>query len=97
MKNYIRNCLKCIEYSPPSGKSEGYLHSIPKGNLPFQTYHIDHYGPLEKTNKGHKYILSIVDAFTKFLRLYPCKSTNSSESVKDLKNISGIIVSLDGS
>lgn len=85
VRKYIKNCLKCIEYSPSSGRSEGYLHSIPKGNLPFQICHIDHYGPLEKTSLGYKYILSVIDAFTKFLRLYPCKTTNSSEAVKHLK------------
>jgi len=52
---------------------------------PFQTYHVDHYGPLEKTEKGYVYILAIVDAFTKFLRLYPCKSTKASEVVRHLK------------
>lgn len=86
VKRYLENCLKCIEFSPPSGKSEGYLHSISKGSLPFQAYHIDHYGPLEKTGKGHKYIFLVVDAFTKFIRLYPCKSTATSESVKHLKD-----------
>jgi len=85
VKNYIKNCLKCIEYSPPSGRPEDFLHSIPKGNLPFQTCHIDHYGPLEKTSKSYKYILLVVDAFTKFLRLYPCKSTTSSETIRHLK------------
>lgn len=81
----VKNCLKCIQFSPPSGRPEGHLHNIPKGNLPFQTYHIDHYGPLEKTGKGYKYILSIVDALTKFVRLYPCKSTTSSESIRHLR------------
>lgn len=85
VKNYIKNCLKCIEFSGSSGKPEGYLHSIPKGNLPFQTYHIEHYGSLDKTSKGHKHILSIIDGFTKFSRLYPCKSTTSSEAIKHLK------------
>lgn len=85
IKNYIKNCLKCIEFSPFSGKQEGYLHSIPKGNLPFQTYHVDHYGPLEKTNRGYKYILSVIDAFTKFSRLYPCKSLTSEEATKHLR------------
>jgi len=85
VKHYIKNCLKCIEYSPPSGKPEGYLHSIPKGTVPFQTCHVDHYGPLEKTGKGYVYILAIVDAFTKFLRLYPCKSTKASEIIKHLR------------
>lgn len=60
VQNYVKNCLKCIEFSPVSGKAEGYLHNIAKGNLPFHTYHIDHYGPLEKTGKGYKYVLSML-------------------------------------
>lgn len=31
---HINNCLKCIVYSPVSGKKEDKLHSIPKG-IPF--------------------------------------------------------------
>lgn len=29
VRNYIQNCLKCIEYSPKTGKRDGYLYSIP--------------------------------------------------------------------
>lgn len=32
------------------------------------------------------YILSVIDAFTKFIRLYACKSTSANESVKHLKD-----------
>lgn len=85
MKSYIKNCLKCIEFAPLIGKSEGYLHAIPKGDLPFQTYHINHYGLLQKTGEGYKYILSIVDGLTKFIRLYPCRSTSANESIKYVK------------
>lgn len=46
--DYISNCLKCISFSPSSGKIERYLQCIPKGNIPFGTYHIDHYGPIDK-------------------------------------------------
>lgn len=84
VKDYINNCLKCIMYSPNSGKVEGELHSIPKGTKPFNTIHIDHYGPLEKCPKNAKYIFLIVDAFTKFVKLYPCKSTGSKEVVKHM-------------
>jgi len=55
IRNYISNCLKCIEFSPIMGKREGYLRSIPKGDRPFSTIHIyihiDHLGPLGKTKK----------------------------------------------
>lgn len=86
VRDYISNCLKCIEFSPTSGKLEGYLHSIPKGKLPFQTVHVDHYGPLEKSGKGYRYVLSLVDGFTKFIKLYPCKSTKTEEVIRHLKD-----------
>lgn len=84
VKEYIANCLRCIEFSPLSGKQEGFLHSIDKDKLPFQTIHIDHLGPLEKTSKGYKYLFAIIDSFTKFVKLYPCKSTKSEECVNHL-------------
>lgn len=85
VKMYISNFLRCIEFFSSSGK-ESKLHSIPKKNLPSQTIHIDYCGPFEKTGRGYRYILAIVDAFTKFLKLYPCKSTTSDESINHLKN-----------
>ena len=84
VKIYIGNCLRCIEFSPFSGKAEGYLHSIKKDNVPFRTIHIDHFGPLEKSN-GMKHILSVIDGFTKFIKLYPCKSTTTNEVIKHLR------------
>jgi len=86
VREYISSCLKCIEFSPVSGKREGYLHNIPKGKLPFQTLHADHYGPLEKTGKGYRYILSLIDGFTKFIKLYPCKTTKTEEVIRHLKD-----------
>jgi len=86
VKEYIQNCLRCIEFSPPSGRAEGFLHSIPKEKVPFATIHIDHLGPLEKTGKGYRHLLIVIDAFTKFIRLYPCKSTTTDESIKYLRN-----------
>lgn len=52
IKEYILNCLRCIEFSPTNGRPEGYLHNIPKESVPFATIHIDHLGPLEKNREG---------------------------------------------
>lgn len=84
IKDHIQNCLRCITYSPVIGKKEGELHPIPKGNLPFDTIHIDHYGPLEKTPRKNKFVFEIVDAFSKFVKFYPCRSTSTRESIKNL-------------
>nr|XP_012225735.1 PREDICTED: uncharacterized protein LOC105674166 [Linepithema humile] len=86
VKEHIANCLRCIEFSPISGKAEGFLHNVPKEKLPFMTIHIDHLGPLEKTAKNYRHILIIIDAFTKFTRTYPCKSTTTDESIKCLRD-----------
>ncbi|KAL4132872.1 hypothetical protein QTP88_009951 [Uroleucon formosanum] len=86
VRRYLDNCLKCIEFSRPSGRKEGFLFSIPKGDKPFITLHIDHLGPLEKTNYKNKFIFVIIDAFSKFVRLYPCRTTKSDEVIKHLRN-----------
>ncbi|GFY14314.1 transposon Tf2-6 polyprotein [Trichonephila clavipes] len=42
-------------------------------------------GPLQSTNKNYNHILSIIDAFTKFVWLYPVKSTSSRYALEKLK------------
>jgi len=51
--------MKCIEFSNPSGKKEGLLINIPKGDKPFVTVHDDHLGPLEKPGTRNKYIFVV--------------------------------------
>ncbi|KAK9739907.1 Integrase zinc binding domain [Popillia japonica] len=86
VKSYIANCVKCIVYSKPSGKKEGILYNIPKGDVPFVALHIDHLGPFEATPRKHKYIFEVIDGFSKFIKLFPCKTTNTVEVIKHLKN-----------
>ena len=79
VENFIKNCLKCIIYSAPARKNNRNLHSIPKIPLPFDTIHIDHLGPLPSLQSKKKYILVVIDAFTKFTKLYPTTNTSSRE------------------
>lgn len=83
--NLIKICIPCILAERKRGKQEGYLHPIDKGDLPLDTYHIDHLGPLSSTAKGYKYILAVVDAFTKFTWLYATKSTTTQEVIDKLE------------
>lgn len=61
---HIQNCIKCI--SKNLGKVKGF---IPKENMPFETIHVDHFGPVNQTDTTKKYILLIVDAFTKYVKI----------------------------
>ena len=46
VRKHIENCVQCLAFSVPSGKSEGELHLYDKGSKPLEAIHIDHYGPL---------------------------------------------------
>lgn len=76
---FVKNCLKCIYYSAPNGKSERNLYNIPKNPLPFDTIHIDHFGPLPAEISWARYVFAVVDAFTKFVKLYPVNTPGSRE------------------
>lgn len=81
---HIRGCLKCVQFAPKSGKVEGELHAIPKGKLPFHTIHVDHLGPLSTTKQKFKHIFVVVDGFTKFVKLFPVRTTSSKEAISCL-------------
>ncbi|GFS81504.1 transposon Tf2-11 polyprotein [Trichonephila clavipes] len=85
VENVINNCIECILVNKKRGKGEGLLNPMPKENIPLSTYHIDFLGPLPSTNKNYNHILSIIDAFTKFVWLYPVKSTSSRDALDKLK------------
>lgn len=77
VKQYIENCVKCLSFSLVGGKPEGELEIFEKIAISFHTFHIDHFGLLEATADGYKYILVIVNAFTKFIWLFATKSTTT--------------------
>jgi len=49
------------------------MHSISKGKVSFKTLYIDHFSPVDRMYASKKYILLIVDAFIKFVKLYAIK------------------------
>jgi transposase InsO family protein len=85
--SYINNCLNCLYFKLPGGKRPGSLHHIPKTPVPFRTVHIDHLGPFVKTKAGNTQLFLIIDAFTKFILLYPVKSTKCKLAIKCLQDM----------
>ncbi|KAK9692729.1 Integrase zinc binding domain [Popillia japonica] len=85
VERFITNCVPCIMVNRKAGKKEGYLQAIFKEAVPLHTYHLDHLGPLETTGKSYKPILAVIDGFTKFVWLYPVKTTSTRETLSKLE------------
>jgi hypothetical protein len=49
---------------------------------PFESLHIDHIGPLPVDDKGNSHILVMIDAFSKWIELFPTKTTGASEAAR---------------
>ena len=83
LKEYCRSCLVCQKISP--------YNTI---KAPLQTYNtpiapgvhlgIDIVGPLPETEKGNKYIFSVIDHFSRFLQTYPIPNIRKETIVECL-------------
>lgn len=80
----VKSCVECIVADAKRGRKEGFLNPIDKADRPLMTYHLDHVGPMEATHKKYNHILVVVDAFTKFVWLYPTKNTGTNEVIDRL-------------
>lgn len=89
VERIVRNCVDCILAEKKQGRQEGYLNPIDKGEIPLDTYHIDHLGPLA-TKKSYRHVLVVVDGFSKFTWLYATKSTTMAEVLARLEKQAAI-------
>lgn len=91
VKKYINSCLFCLYHKERGGKKPGLLHSIPKYARPHHTIHLDHLGPFIETLNGNKYLLVIVDGFSKFTYIKPVPDTSSKNVIIKLQEIFTIL------
>lgn len=77
---YVNRCINCMYYKIPR-KGEVYWHPLDKGSEPFRVIHLDHLGPFVMTTRDNKYILTIVDGFSKYVVLRAVKDVTANETI----------------
>lgn len=90
-KKYIQHCIVCLSHKNVPRQPHQPIVSWNKPNMPFETVHSDVLGPLPESN-GYKYVVVIVDSFTKYCLLYPIYRQDSNE----LRRVFEIAISLFG-
>jgi putative transposase len=67
---FIAQCLTCEKFKTPRQNTQAKLQPI-STNRPWQLIEIDFVGPLPETVNNMKYILSVIDHFSKYAIAYP--------------------------
>ncbi|BES94514.1 Hypothetical Protein NTJ_07326 [Nesidiocoris tenuis] len=90
VNKYVKNCLVCAVHKTRTGPLQGYVLPVEKPDHPFHTLHADCLGPLPATSDGFKYLLVVVDSFSKYCILEPLRSVTIIETEKTFLKIIGL-------
>lgn len=81
--DYVRSCRECQLSKRPTHHAPAPLTPMPIEDR-FSRIHMDILGPITKTTEGHKYILLVVDSFSKWPEAFPLRTQDSTEIAKVL-------------
>ncbi|UYV68184.1 K02A2.6-like [Cordylochernes scorpioides] len=84
LKKWCRNCTQCSARKGPTTRSKGKLKIYNVGS-PFERIAIDVAGPFPKGDLGNKYVLVIMDYFTKWPVAVPIPDQEASTTTEHEK------------
>ncbi len=79
----VMACVPCRRALGPPGHRRQCLARYLVGS-PFARVEMDHYGPLTDSVGGHRYILVVVDCFTKWVEMIPVADTEAKTTARAL-------------
>ena len=53
--------------------------------ISMKTIHLDYKGPFRPSSHGKNFCLVVIDAFSRYLQVYPCTHADSKETIKLLE------------
>ena len=76
------DCLTCQNKKPKfKHRNEVPLKGWQNETIPFRTVHIDHKGPLHPPGNQNIHCFLVIDAFSRFLMVYPVTNTGAQSSI----------------
>ena len=87
-RSVVDECAICVQHRRHSNEIPPLKpHDIP--DKKFDKYHIDFLGPLPQTYNRNRYILVIVEKFSKYIFAYPTQDMKSETIIEILSNLFG--------
>ncbi|KAL2076478.1 hypothetical protein ACEWY4_027942 [Coilia grayii] len=82
---YVRGCLICCQFRPSRPLNRAPLQS--RGiTFPWSNLQIDWIGPVPKSSRGNKYLLTVTCAFTKWIECLPAPNDTAETTALLLMN-----------
>jgi hypothetical protein len=82
---YVRACKGCLAQKCKTTRTVGLLKPAPMLE-PFSVLAIDHVGPLPRSKKGHRFLLTVCCPFTGYFEAFPTRTANAKTVVNILVN-----------
>jgi len=73
VRKYCKECSECSTYHRGKLGRQGRLNPVLAG-APYERWYIDLTGPHPKSDRGHVYILTCIDSFTKWAEAFPLRN-----------------------
>ena len=81
VKTMIKQCQTCAEIKP---KFSNVVNTLIKAARHFERLSVDFKGPLPSKPDGNRYLLTVVDEFSRFVFAFPTKDTSSESAIQCL-------------
>ena len=85
VKIVVKNCITCASLKPKFHKPPA--NELIKALKPFDRISIDFKGPLPQTTDGNRYLLIMVDEFSRYPFAFPCKDISADTVIKCLTEV----------
>lgn len=82
---YVKACVTCQKYKPDNKKPAGLMQPTAVTEA-WEKIGVDLMGPLPRSKNGNKYLLVIIDYFTKWIEVFPLKDSKAQKITSILKN-----------
>lgn len=83
--DFVKKCPVCQAVKPTSQAKPGLLKSLPVPDRPMASLIMDYVGPLPRTTRGNRYVLTVVDRMSKFMLLLPLQVITVEATVAALQ------------
>lgn len=86
VKHYVKTCSQCQSNKHPTQAVKVPIGIQKETDGPWETIAVDFMGPFPRSRDGNRYVLVVVDIFSKFVFLKPMRQADTKTMVKYLEN-----------